>query len=91
MKCRNSALICSRRIIVNNRTGKGKIDEKIYICSSRGEERRGGAQEKAKTDRMKLSLPPKLVKKSNLGPKLYLVFVKFSFPVTCLMAYYAES
>ncbi len=48
---------------------------KKKLCSSRGEERRGGAQEKAK-DRMKLSLPPKLVKKTSLGPKLYFVFVK---------------
>jgi hypothetical protein len=33
---------------------------------------------------MKLSLPPKLVEKTSLGPH-YLAFVKFSFPVTCLM------
>jgi hypothetical protein len=33
-------------------------------------------------DRMKLSLPPKLS---------YFVFVRFSFPVTHLMAYYAET
>jgi hypothetical protein len=27
---------------------------------------------------------------ANLGP-CYFAFVKFSFPVTCLMAYYAET
>jgi hypothetical protein len=35
---------------------------------------------------MKLSLPPKLVEKTRLGP-----FCKISFPVTHLMPYYAET
>jgi hypothetical protein len=40
---------------------------------------------------MKLSLPPKLVEKLVcLGPS-YFPFVKFSFPVTRLMPYYAET
>jgi hypothetical protein len=39
---------------------------------------------------MKLSLPPKLVGKTRLGPS-YFLFVKFSIPVTRLMPYYAEA
>ncbi len=49
----------------------------------------GGAQEKRK-DRMKLSLPSKLVEKTSLSLN-YFVFVKFSIPVTCLMPCYAET
>jgi hypothetical protein len=49
------------------------------ICSSSG-----GAQEKGKT-RCNSSLPPKLVE------KLLFRFVKFSFQVTRLMSYYAET
>jgi hypothetical protein len=39
-----------------------------------------------KEKRMKLSLPPKLVK--NINP---VFFVKFSFPVMHLMPYYVET
>jgi len=41
-------------------------------------------------DRVKLSLPPKLVEKLVCVSLLF-CFVKFSFPVTYLMAYYAET
>jgi hypothetical protein len=58
---------------------------KIFVqCSSSG-----GAQEKGK-EGMKLSLQPKLVGKTRLGPS-YFRFVKFSFPVMRLMPYYAET
>jgi len=42
---------------------------------------------------MKLSLPPKLVEKTSLGlgPSYYFLLLKFSFLVTRLMAYYAET
>ncbi len=51
------------------------------ICSSSG-----GAQER---DQIKLSLPPKLLEKL-VWFRLFCC-VKFSFSVTCLMPYYAET
>jgi hypothetical protein len=54
------------------------------ICSSSG-----GAQEKRK-DRMKLSLSPEWVEKLVSVPVIF-VLVEFSFPVTCLMPYYAQN
>jgi hypothetical protein len=52
----------------------------------------GGAQEKGKKDRMKLSLlPKKLMEKLVWVPVIFFPFVKFSLPVPCLMPYYAET
>jgi len=47
-------------------------------------------KEKGK-DMMKLSLPPKLLEKLNQFGSLLFRFVKFSFSISCLMAYYAET
>jgi len=35
--------------------------------------------------------PAKIGGKTSLGPSYYFLFVKFSFPVMCLMPYYAET
>jgi hypothetical protein len=52
----------------------------IYIYSSSG-----GAQEQDETQ-----FTTKIAGKTSLGPSSFVRFVKFSFPVTRLMAYYAS-
>jgi len=47
-------------------------------------------RKKKRKHRMKLSLPPNFGgKRTSLGPSYLFPFVKFSFPVTHLMPYYA--
>jgi hypothetical protein len=63
------------RFVSNYSSCTGRSSENI--CSGSR-----GAQLK---DRKKVSLPPKLVEKLSFR------FVKFSFPVACLMPYYVET
>jgi hypothetical protein len=57
---------------------------KIYVAAA------VEALRKKEREDEKLSLPPKFGGKTSLGSQLF-PFVKFSFPVTRLMPYYAET